>query len=192
MTNKKLILFLAFFTLVGFPALGYLIFYFFGEGELIDVLDGDMSLFLQILIGFSIGWLAAELAAKLIAATFMKPVLSKYSNLFADLHFNLFDIIFISICAGVGEELLFRGALQPLWGIWLTSVAFVALHGYLNPFDWRISIYGLYLTVVIIGLGFMCKYWGIWSAVAAHTAIDIVLLRFLSIKPLFKETNLEE
>jgi len=182
--SKNLILLLAFFTLVGFPAIGYLIFYFFGDGNISDLIFGKIAIPLQILIGFPIGWIAALIAAKLIQAKFMLPVREKYGNLITELNLNLWQIIFISFCAGVGEEWLFRAFLQPIWGVWITSFVFVALHGYLNPFDWRISVYGIYLTLVIIALGFMFEYWGIWASAAAHTAIDIVLLIFLTKTPL--------
>lgn len=184
MNTKNLILLLATFTLVGFPAIGYLIFYFFGEGNLEELMLGEIPILFQIIIGFPIGWVAAILAAKLIQTKMMEPVRLKYSNMITELNLNIWQIIFISICAGVGEEWLFRAFLQPLWGIWITSFVFVALHGYLNPIDWRMSIYGIYLTLVIIGLGFMFIHWGIWASAAAHTAIDIVLLIFLTKSPL--------
>lgn len=180
MNTKNLILLLALFTLVGFPAIGYLIFHFFGNGNIQELILGEINIALQIIIGFPVGWTAALIAAKLIQADFMEPVRRKYGNMISELNLNIWQIIFISICAGVGEEWLFRAFLQPLWGIWITSLVFVALHGYLNPFDWRMSVYGIYLTLVIIGLGFMFIHWGIWASAAAHTAIDIVLLIFLT------------
>lgn len=188
MSNRFIILLLAFFTLVGFPAIGYLIFHFFGEGDLLPVLTGQISIVWQILAGFPIGWVAAWVATKLIQTNFMLPVRKKYVNLINVLNLRPWQVIYISICAGVGEELLFRGAIQPLWGVWITSIFFVALHGYLNPMDKYITVYGIYLTVVIIGLGFMTQYWGIWSSAAAHTAIDIVLIQFLNKSPLNQNT----
>jgi membrane protease YdiL (CAAX protease family) len=188
-STKNLILLLAFFTLIGFPALGYLIFHFFGNGDISTLLKGEIPLIEQIIYGLPIGGISALLAAKLIQSDFMLPVRVKYGNMIADLKLNDWQIIFISICAGVGEELFFRASLQPLWGIWITSFVFVALHGYLNPFDWRITVYGIYLTLVIIGLGFMFIYWGIWASASAHTAIDIVLLYFLSKSPINHDSN---
>lgn len=38
------------------------------------------------------------------------------------------DLVLVSVFSGVGEEALFRGALQPLLGIWVTSLLFGALH----------------------------------------------------------------
>ena len=88
---------------------------------------------------------------------------------------NIGTIVIVSICAGVGEEILFRGILQSYFGIWITAVGFVAIHGYLNPLDWRISIYGAYMTAAIIAIGYLNQLYGLTSAMIAHTIIDIIL-----------------
>jgi membrane protease YdiL (CAAX protease family) len=113
----------------------------------------------------------------------MDGVRLRYERMFRNLRLNWSEIAFISLCAGVGEELLFRGVLQPLLGIVLTAVLFVAIHGYLNPRDWRISVYGVFMTGVICFLGWMTEVYGIWSAVMAHFVIDVILLADLLEKP---------
>ncbi len=89
-------------------------------------------------------------------------------------------MLYISVCAGVGEEILFRAAVQPLLGLVWTSLLFVALHGYLNPFDRRLFVYGLLMTAFILIVGIFFIQFGIWPCIAAHIAIDYVLLRRLS------------
>lgn len=105
----------------------------------------------------------------------MKPVLSKYQKMIISSDIDIQLIFFISFCAGVGEEILFRGVIQPLAGIWITSILFVAIHGYLNPMNWRISIYGVFLTVSIALVGFLSNYLGLTSAIVSHMIIDIIL-----------------
>jgi hypothetical protein len=63
-------------------------------------------------------------------------------------------------------------------------VLFVAIHGYLNPKNWKLSIYGAYMCLVIGGIGYLCDYLGITAAIAAHFAIDVVLLYALVKTPL--------
>jgi len=48
------------------------------------------------------------------------------------------SIAVLAVTSAVGEELLFRGALQPLIGFWPTALLFGALHGGYNPklFAW--------------------------------------------------------
>ena len=60
------------------------------------------------------------------------------------------DALFISFCAGFGEEILFRTGMQHYLGILITSIFFVAIHGYLNPFNWRYSLYGLIVLPFIL------------------------------------------
>ena len=82
--------------------------------------------------------------------------------------------------AGFGEEILFRACIQQYWGIWITAIFFVAIHGYLNPKDWRLSIYGLFMTFIIVIIGYMYQFFGLWSAIFAHFAIDLYLLKKLT------------
>lgn len=163
-------------TLLGMPLLAWIIVQFTEDIDLMTRWTGSKHIGIQLAWGIPVGVVAARIAKFIVSRNFMTGVRLRYERMFRNLRLNWSEIIFISLCAGVGEELLFRGVLQPLLGILLTSILFVLIHGYLNPRDWRISIYGAYMTVVIVGLGIMTEEIGIWSAVAAHTVIDIVLL----------------
>jgi membrane protease YdiL (CAAX protease family) len=92
---------------------------------------------------------------------------------------NFSEVLLISLCAGVGEEILFRGAIQPFLGVAVTSVLFVAVHGYLNPKDWRLSVYGAFMTIGIASLGYLAETQGLLSAIIGHTIIDVYLLLYL-------------
>jgi membrane protease YdiL (CAAX protease family) len=89
--------------------------------------------------------------------------------------------LMFSLLAGVGEETLFRGALQPLWGIWLTSLVFAALHfrtarfaqGRLKQLQYLVSVFA-----VSVGLGFIFERFGLSVAIALHAALDIVALSY--------------
>ena len=91
------------------------------------------------------------------------------------------DALFISFCAGFGEEILFRVGIQQYLGVVITSVFFVAIHGYLNPFNWRFSMYGLIVLPFILLLSYGYGYFGLWFAISAHFSYDAVLL-FAQIK----------
>lgn len=96
------------------------------------------------------------------------------------MNLNLWDCIFISLCAGIGEELLFRSGVQfylgPIW----TSIIFVAIHGYLNPRNWRVSIYGLIVLPFILVISYGFYEFGLWFSIAAHAAYDFVLFWIIS------------
>lgn len=176
-TNLLVILGLA--TLLGFPALGYV---------LLSVADEPLSLMwrsrqtlpLQVLWGSAAGVTGGLLGVALVSSKFMLPVREKYGKVIGQYGFKPALILFISLCAGIGEELFFRGAVQPLAGIWITAIVFVAIHGYLNPFDWRIFVYGCVLTAFIAGLGYLTEYSGIWAAVVAHALYDIFMFALLA------------
>ena len=130
----------------------------------------------QIGIGLGYGIIAALGAWFIVQRAFLSDTRAFFAKLIQDLNLSILDILFISFCAGFGEEILFRGAMQPYLGIWITAIIFVAIHGYLNPKNWRISIYGAYMCLVIAGMGYLCDHLGIMSAIAAHFAVDVVLL----------------
>lgn len=163
-------------TLLGMPFIAWIIARFRDDIDLMQRWTGSEAIWFQLIVGLPAGLVGALGARFIVSRKFMAGVRLRYARMFKNLRLNWSEIIFISMCAGVGEELLFRGVLQPMWGIWLTAIVFVAIHGYLNPRDWRISVYGLYMTLIIAGLGYMTERFGIWSAVVAHMLIDVILL----------------
>ena len=104
---------------------------------------------------------------------------NRVENLVKSMNLNFIDVVFLSVCAGVGEELLFRAGIQPLLGVWVTSVLFVSIHGYLNPFNWRISLYGFLVLPFILLISFGYDTFGQWFSIGAHFSYDLIL--FLTI-----------
>ena len=81
----------------------------------------------------------------------------------------------IGLSAGIGEELLFRGALQPRYGIMLSSLPFAMLH----------SQYGLSfvtLSTFIFGcvLGLLARKYGVIHAIIAHAAYNMIVVVILA------------
>jgi len=174
--NKQILMQLALATLIVMPMLAVIIDHFSETVDLQWMLLSGINPLIQILIGLVGGVVIGHLAFFISTRSFMKPVMKKYSQLFGAFELNHSEMIYVSVCAGVGEEILFRGALQPLMGIILTSILFVAIHGYLNPKNWRISIYGFFMTIAIIGIGYMTIHIGLISAIIAHAMIDYYLI----------------
>jgi membrane protease YdiL (CAAX protease family) len=82
-----------------------------------------------------------------------------------------------ALAAGFCEELLFRGALQPLLGIWLTSVLFVVVHirAYrLNKLDKRVLFQSVSIFAISVVLGYIAAYAGLITAMIVHAAMDTV------------------
>ena len=173
--KKNSIIPLAIGTLLGFPILGFIIHYFLFDSSFLLLFISKSNLLIELVIGSITGIGFGYLAWYIISMHFMKPVLSKYKKLISTFELDLSHIFFVSFCAGFGEEILFRGVLQPLLGVWLTAIIFVAIHGYLNPNNWKITVYGAYLTIVIGIIGYLTQYFGLITAVISHMMIDVVL-----------------
>ncbi|MAX81009.1 MAG: CPBP family intramembrane metalloprotease [Crocinitomicaceae bacterium] len=178
--RKSRLYILGLVTLVLFPLIGITIIGFVEDNPWAYEIPFQLGWHFQTIIGLVFGVLAGFLAWRMIRLPFMTPVRAKYGVLIHQLGLSTFDIFFISFCAGVGEELLFRGALQTYLGIWPTAIFFVAIHGYLNPMDWRISVYGILMTLIIAILGYFTADFGILTSIVAHFAIDVVLLFYLT------------
>jgi len=87
----------------------------------------------------------------------------------------------ISIAAGVGEELLFRGALQPLaerwWGAAAGLAATSLLFGAVHAVTWT---YFLFATAVGVYLGWLAQqYDDLVAPIAVHAAYDFAALLVL-------------
>lgn len=171
--------FLGAITLIGFPLIGFIINYFFQDTSFWHQFESPFSLTYQIVVGIVYGVLAGFMCWFVITSAFMRKSRIKYISVMREMNMSYFDIVFISICAGVGEEILFRGVLQDFLGIIITSVVFVAIHGYLKWNDWRISIYGVVMILVIVGIGIMFETMGVIAPAIAHTVIDIILLTLI-------------
>jgi membrane protease YdiL (CAAX protease family) len=179
--SKTLLFGLGLFTIVGFSLLGWLLISVFQGRELGEVLtDRYRSYPLQMRDGLLYGAVASMNILWLLYHAILEAPRNFFTQLIKRFRINLFDVFFLSICAGVGEEMLFRGAIQHWLGIWITAILFIALHGYLDPRDWRISLYGLLMVVIVAGLGYLFERSGLVAAMTAHAVIDIAI--FISLK----------
>jgi len=85
--------------------------------------------------------------------------------------FGFWHWLGLAIGAGVGEEILFRGALQPVLGIWFTSILFAIVHvqyGFLTPAT-------LVLLLLSLILGFIRQRHNTTVAILIHFGYDLTL-----------------
>ena len=161
-----------------------MLLYFVSDQTLGQVFFSRYSLMVELAVGVAYGLIAAFLAWHIVSLPGMTSTRVFFANIFRKPGLSIFDIAFISLCAGIGEEILFRGFIQPYLGIWLTSIIFVAIHGYLNPFNRQLFLYGIVMIVLIGGIGLLANRVGLTSAITAHAVVDIYLLYKLISKPL--------
>lgn len=176
MLKKNNLYILGIITLIGFPLIGFginLLFENDAKLELLVIKSDDWS---SILAGALFGLSFAMLAERLSEIPFISKSTYDMTEFLRGLKLNLFDVLFLSFAAGFGEEILFRGAIQGQLGIWITSVIFIAIHGYLNILNPGMFVFGLFLTLFSALLGFLFELHGIWSSISAHFIYDFVLL----------------
>jgi membrane protease YdiL (CAAX protease family) len=140
---------------------------------LIPVLVGKFSIGIQILIGIAGGGCMMLLAFFMSKWEYLNEVQSKFTLQLGGYQLTLQEIVFLSFCAGFGEEILFRGMLQPWLGVFFTAFLFIALHGYISVKSSAHLVFGLALWSMGIGLGLLGAYSGLISAAIAHMIYDI-------------------
>ena len=162
----------------------------------------EISSFLQLDRVFSV-WTGIGIEYGVVFGIFMLIVtntetarrsFSVQHQLIRSMKLNIFDILFLSLCAGFGEEILFRVAVQQ-WSINDVgetdgptkiggrpenfAIAFVAIHGYINPKDLDTTKYGMLVCLFILVLSFAISgEQGLWFCIAAHASYDFVLFYF--------------
>lgn len=168
------------FTLFGLGGLGAALMAVFIPGSLSQLLHLNAAQFLKVA---GIGTLFASFSLipllLLLQSPYLRGTRSFFADLMADYRVQTWQIWTLSLCAGVGEELLFRGFIQHYLGIGLTAILFVFLHGYLNPLNRPLFVYGLVLCAVSFGFGWICSLYTLPAAMIAHFWIDVALLYYL-------------
>lgn len=83
----------------------------------------------------------------------------------------LFNAVLVSLSAGIGEELIFRGLLQPRFGWIGSNLLFCLMHVYYGPT-------ALLLVLFIIGLGFgwVRRKWNTTASITVHVLYDFTML----------------
>tara|TARA_Y100000588_G_scaffold393114_1_gene507640 strand:- start:1968 stop:2519 length:552 start_codon:yes stop_codon:yes gene_type:complete len=87
-----------------------------------------------------------------------------------------FDIVVISVAAGIGEELFFRGVIQPEIGVLFAALFFGLLHTG-GRGTW---IYGMWVAIMGAVLGAVTIVsGGLLAAILAHTTYDAAALFYI-------------
>ena len=141
------------------------------------VLLSGMPFSYQIAIGLGLGgayWAAAAIGYRFAAG---RKSTEHMAASYGRVDLSGWNPLWIALAAGFGEELLFRGALQPLVGIWVTSALFVVAHvrAYrFNELSTRVLLQAAGLFAVSLVLGGVRQYVGLAAVMIVHAAMDIV------------------
>ena len=179
--QKPLIRVRRFWALCAFAiALAFVINAAFGYRTLPEVLIEGQPIAAQI------GWGVAFGSAISVPSTVVVLCVPQFSSLrrqLLDLVSRLdlggLNPLWISLSAGIGEEILFRGALQPILGIWWTSFIFTVAHfwsGQFQSMNWQKLIYAASVFVTGLLLGYVFSEIGLIAAMVTHATVDVVSL----------------
>lgn len=98
---------------------------------------------------------------------------------------TVLDLALISLLAGLGEELLFRGVLQPWFAHWmgaipallLASLLFGLVHPITTAYVVLAAVLGMYLGLLVVLTG------NLLPAIIAHAVYDFLVLLYLVRRP---------
>jgi membrane protease YdiL (CAAX protease family) len=173
--SKKQLYLLGFITLLIFPIPAFCILHFIEGTELPEFLQLDNIKPVPIGYGLLFGIIYAFFALIILKAEVFQELPLQIDKIVKDLHLNYLDGVFLSLCAGIGEELLFRSGMQHYLGVVATSIIFVGIHGYIGIKNVKMSLYGIVVLpfILLISMGFV--HFGLWFSISAHFAYDLTL-----------------
>lgn len=116
---------------------------------------------------------AFELGAGWLSQTLTPGIASQVdrssTHLFGGL-LNAPGIAALALLPGICEEILFRGALQPRFGLIATALLFTAIHT-----DYGITLDLLAIFVLAIGLGLIRKYLNTTASITCHATYNLLI-----------------
>ena len=114
--------------------------------------------------------LASHSLSQVITPGLADQVDKSSEHLFGGLGGSLGGIIALALIPGICEDVLFRGALQPRFGLVLTAFLFAAIHT-----EYAFSIDALSIFVIALGLGAIRKYTNTTTSSACHVAYNLLV-----------------
>lgn len=158
--------------------LANLIIYYVQEKKLADLFFAGYHFLIQIGVGVISGALFGLAGLGLIRIPAFRKILDEYAIIrqIKQMDLTVSEIVYVSLVAGISEEILFRGAIQPVIGIWWTSLLFIGIHGYIRLKSTSHILYSLFTYALSTMLGALFMYVGLISAMTAHFIYDVIVL----------------
>ncbi|MGB3680877.1 MAG: CPBP family intramembrane glutamic endopeptidase [Rubrobacteraceae bacterium] len=121
----------------------------------------------SLLLGMAAAFVTVSLG---LAAYRLVPVMRKIAEELAPVlvdRMGVWDLVLISVFSGVGEEMFFRGAMQPEFGLTVAAVAFGLVH--IGP-DRRYLVWTVWAILAGFLFGFLYRAsGGLLAPVVAHS-----------------------
>jgi hypothetical protein len=124
-----------------------------------------------------LGWIGVLVVLQFLAGLLWAVLNPEQSAMLESINTALladFDTIWewflLAIAAGIGEELLFRGALQPVFGLVTTSIVFGLIH-----VQYGLSPITFFVVVLALVLGLIRRHYSTTIAIVVHVGYNFVL-----------------
>jgi len=167
-----LVLNAATFVLVAYAAVGYRIYRSGPQAtERLGLRVPDLKT-IGLGLAFVIPSFAASTIGSILTAAFQPDVVGNLEETMEQMTSGLqnpMGALFIGLSAGIGEEVLFRGAVQPRFGIVIAALFWTALH---VQYDFSFVLLGLFGVGVLLGLE--RRYFGTTAAIITHAVYNII------------------
>jgi membrane protease YdiL (CAAX protease family) len=131
----------------------------------------------QLLVGQGLALVAAVVSWLVFRMTADSVSSARTIESYARLDLSGLNPLWMSIAAAIGEEMLFRAALQPLLGVWIVSLLFLLTHVPVYRFrqlDGGTLAQAAGVFGCSVALGFVFEFVGLIAAMLVHAWIDIV------------------
>lgn len=139
------------------------------------------------------GWVLLLFMLQTVAAGLWQQLNPEEVELLENINSQLlggFDTVWewflLALAAAVGEELLFRGALQPVFGLWPTALLFAVAH-----IQYGLTPATAFLFVVGLVLGYLRRRYNTGVAIFVHFGYDFALGVLVLLAP-YMEQLLEQ
>ncbi|MCS0588589.1 CPBP family intramembrane glutamic endopeptidase [Massilia norwichensis] len=150
---------------------------YFSRPEPLTLFSRPAGPLTQLLVGQVLALIAGAGSWLMFKLTASSASSGRTIESYARLDLRGLNPLWISFAAAIGEEMLFRAALQPLLGVWVVSLLFLLTH--VPAYRFRkldgatiAQAAGVFGGSVV--LGFVFEYVGLLAAMLVHAWIDIV------------------
>jgi membrane protease YdiL (CAAX protease family) len=135
------------------------------------------TLLRDLMMGLGVG-LCVVLLSRL-GSRFVAPIRKLESDLAQVLgRLSYTDVFVYALMSSVGEEMFFRGAMQPAWGLLATALIFGFVHG---GYVGRLWIWSLFALAIGFAFGWMFEYTtNLCAPIVAHFVVNGINLRLLT------------
>lgn len=118
---------------------------------------------ISFIVSFLWTWVDPESSARI----------DELSNAFLQGVFSPIGALSVGLAAGIGEELLFRGAVQPRFGLLFTSLMFTLAH---NQYEFSFATLNVFAIALILGL--VRQYANTTACILIHAGYNTTLMLF--------------